>query len=279
MAAPDLSRIAGNIAALNSLYSLQNINSQLTSAQTRLSTGKRINSAEDDPAGFQFATKFQVRSQGIQVAMDMIGDAKNLLSVAEGGLSKINDILVKVRNKVLEAAGDTIGSSERSAILAQVNEYLNQVDTTVDQTKWNDQKLLDGSYTDKKFRIGADAGDSINFQFSQNHKISSLGLGTSSLSTTDSGTWATYLASVNSAITTLGTSIASVGSTGARLSFQEQNLQVAHANTEATYNRIMNANMAMEQVNASKFAILQQTATAMLAQANSAPQYVLSLFR
>jgi len=284
MASPDLSRIAGNIGALNALYSLQNINSQLTVAQTRLSTGKRINSAEDDPAGFQFAAKFQFRSEGMLVAQDMIADAKNLLSVAEGGLRKINDIMVKVRNKVLEAAGDTIGSSERKIIMAQMNQYLEQVDTIVDQTKWNGQKLLDGTYTDKNLRIGADAGDSINFQFGQAHTYSASGtagldLATTSLSSASAETFSVYLTSVNAALDTLGTSIASVGSTMSRLSFQEQNLQVAHANTEATYNRIMNANMAQEQVNATKFAILQQTSTAMLAQANAGPQYILSLFR
>lgn len=284
MASPDLSRIAGNIGALNALYSLQNINSQLTVAQTRLSTGKRINSAEDDPAGFQFAAKFQFRSEGMLVAQDMIADAKNLLSVAEGGLRKINDIMVKVRNKVLEAAGDTIGSSERKIIMAQMNQYLEQVDTIVDQTKWNGQKLLDGTYTDKNLRIGADAGDSINFQFGQAHTYSASGtagldLATTSLSSASAETFSVYLTSVNAALDTLGTSIASVGSTMSRLSFQEQNLQVAHANTEAAYNRIMNANMAQEQVNATKFAILQQTSTAMLAQANAGPQYILSLFR
>ncbi|MBM4423074.1 MAG: flagellin [Chloroflexi bacterium] len=284
MASPDLSRIAGNIGALNALYSLQNINSQLTVAQTRLSTGKRINSAEDDPAGFQFAAKFQFRSEGMLVAQDMIADAKNLLSVAEGGLRKINDIMVKVRNKVLEAAGDTIGSSERKIIMAQMNQYLEQVDTIVDQTKWNGQKLLDGTYTDKNLRIGADAGDSINFQFGQAHTYSASGtagldLATTSLSSASAETFSVYLTSVNAALDTLGTSIASVGSTMSRLSFQEQNLQVAHANTEAAYNRIMNANMAQEQVNATKFTILQQTSTAMLAQANAGPQYILSLFR
>ena len=119
MASPDLSRIAGNIAALNSLYSLQNIQQNLSQAQTRLATGKRINSAEDDPAGMRFATKFAARSEGLTVAMDAIGDAKNLLSVTEGGLSKINDILVKVRSKAEKAVSDTLGTEERSAISAR----------------------------------------------------------------------------------------------------------------------------------------------------------------
>ncbi len=278
MASPDLSRVAGNIAALNSLYSLQNINQSLAAAQTKLATGKRINSAEDDPAGLRFATKFQARSEGLQVAMDSIGDAKNLLSVKEGSLRKINEILVQVRNKAEQAASDTMGTEERDAIKAQITEYLGQVDTIVNQTKWNDVKLLDGTFTGKTFQIGADSGDTLSYGMAQNHTAATL-LGTSTVSVDSSANANTYMASVAAAIKTVSTSLASVGSTMARLSFQEQNLAVAHANTEAAYNRIMNANMAKEQVEASKFSILQQTASAMLAQANSTPQYILSLFR
>ncbi len=278
MASPDLSRIAGNIAALNSLYSLQNINQNLAAAQTRLSSGKRINSAEDDPAGLRFATKFAVRSEGLQVAMDSISDAKNLLSVTEGGLRKISDILVKVRNKAEQAVSDTLGTEERSAISAQITEFLGQVDTIVSQTKWNNNALIDGNFTGKTFQIGADSGDTLSYGLAGSHTAATL-LGTSTVSVSTAAAATTYMASVASAISTVSTSLASVGSTMARLTFQEQNLTVAHANTEAAYNRIMNANMAREQVEASKYLILQQTATAMLAQANSTPQYILSLFR
>lgn len=278
MASPDLSRIAGNIAALNSLYSLQNIQQHLSQAQSRLATGKRINSAEDDPAGLRFATKFAARSEGLQVAMDTIGDAKNLLSVTEGGLRKISDILVKVRSKAESAVSDTLGSTERSAINAQITEYLGQVDTIVNQTKWNGNKLIDGNFTGKTFQIGADSADTLSYGLAGSHTAATL-LGTSTVSVDSAVNATAYMASVDAAISTVSTSLASVGSTMARLTFQEQNLQVAHANTEAAYNRIMNANMAQEQVEASKFLILQQTATAMLAQANSTPQYILSLFR
>lgn len=278
MASPDLSRIAGNIAALNSLYSLQSINQSLTTAQTRLATGKRINSAEDDPAGLRFATKFAARAEGLQVAMDAIGDAKNLLSVTEGSLRKINDILVKVRNKAEEAVSDTMGADERNAIKAQISEFLGQVDTIVNQTKWNGNALIDGTFSSKTFQIGADSGDTLSYSMSQNHTAATV-MGTSTVSVDSAASASVYMASAAAAINTVATSLASVGSTMARLTFQEQNLMVAHANTEAAYNRVMNANMAREQVEASKYLILQQTATAMLAQANSTPQYVLSLFR
>lgn len=99
----DYTRIAGNIGALNALNSLQLINNQLAIHQTRLATGKRINEAADDPAGLSLATTFDIRRQGLQTVLNGIGDAKNLLSTAEGGLRKIQDILVKMKNKALEA--------------------------------------------------------------------------------------------------------------------------------------------------------------------------------
>lgn len=278
MASSDLSRIAGNIGALNALYALQNVNAQLATAQTRLSTGKRINSAEDDPAGFQFASKFQVRSEGLQVAMDIIGDAKNMLSVAEGGERKINDLLVKIRNKSLEAASDTVGTAERSAVATQISAFKSQIDDIVTQTTWNSNKLLDGTFTGKTIRVGVDSGDVLTFGISQNHNGTTL-VGTVPDGSSTAANWGTFADTIKTNLDTVGTAIAGVGSNMARLTAQEGNLQVQHANTEASYNRIMNANMAMEQVNATKFAILQQTSTAMLAQANSGPQYVLSLFR
>ena len=95
MATVDLTRIAGNIGALNALNSLTNINKELSIHQTRLSTGKSINEAADDPAGLSMATTFDIRRAGLKTVLNAIGDAKNLLSTAEGGLRKIQDILVK----------------------------------------------------------------------------------------------------------------------------------------------------------------------------------------
>ncbi|MHB0879188.1 MAG: flagellin, partial [Anaerolineae bacterium] len=120
MASADFTRIASNIGALNALYSLRKTNSSLGTHQARLATGKRINSAEEDPAGLSIATKMSARSQGLQVALDNISDSKNMLSVAEAGLSKVNDILVQMRTKAEQAASDTLGADERSAIQSQL---------------------------------------------------------------------------------------------------------------------------------------------------------------
>ena len=163
MASVDVTRIASNIGALNALNSLQNINAKLALHQTRLSTGKRINSAMDDPAGLTIATKMMARSEGLKVSLDNISDAKNMLSVAEGGLSKMTDIIVQMRSKAEQAASDTLGTSERAAIQDQLSAYAQQIQDLVDQTKWNGVKLLDNSGGTKVFQTGVDEGETTNW--------------------------------------------------------------------------------------------------------------------
>ncbi|HEX2998119.1 MAG TPA: flagellin, partial [Anaerolineales bacterium] len=160
MATVDITRIASNIGALNALNSLQTINAKLATHQTRLSTGKRINSSSDDPAGLTIATKMLARSEGLKVTLDNIGDAKNMLSVAEGGLSKMTDIIMQMRNKAEQAASDTLGSSERATIQTQLSSYAQQLQDIIDQTKWNSVKLLDNSTGAKTFQTGVDEGES-----------------------------------------------------------------------------------------------------------------------
>jgi flagellin len=415
MANVDVTRIASNIGALNSLWALQTVNKQLGVAQTRLSTGKRINSAADDPAGLTIATKLNSRSEGLKVALGNIGDSKNLLAVAEAGVGRITDIIVQMKNKASQGASDTMGAAERTAIQAQLDAYAQQIDDIVAQTAWNGNKLIDGTYLTNvlSFQTGADAADVTNVNglanlaattgagnlalavkstdstatigsqaisvltavatnATINSNLTQLGSGTYTVRVTvnsanaaddkvelldssgnvmnigqtvadGSGTVAnsvladldlggsvnfgnglvatfdvldttgTVSATVNYAsagtytvnssgaggvalgnsaanyrtlMTTLESKLdsvnaimAKIGAFTGRLEFKEDQVMAAQINVEASYNRIMNANMAEEQVNSSKFQILQQTAIAMLAQANQAPASLLSLFR
>jgi flagellin len=146
--------------------------------QTRLSTGKRINSAADDPAGLTIATKMLARSEGLKVTLDNIGDAKNMLSVAEGGLTKMTDIIAQMRNKAEQAASDTLGSSERATIQTQLSSYAQQLQDIVDQTKWNGVKLLDIATGTKQFQTGVDEGESTNWSITSNLSPAGLNLST-----------------------------------------------------------------------------------------------------
>ncbi len=301
MANVDVTRIAGNIGALNALNSLQGINNQLAVHQNRLATGKRLNEAADDPAGWVLATTFDVRKQGMKVALNSIGDAKNLMSTMEGGLRKVQDILVKMRNKALEAETDNMSSAEYEAVQTQLRAYRDEIDDVVDTTKWNGKNLLSpqttsgsGATTSLTFLADADGTDT-TFSFQALGNVNAdqgfyatsgsdtsadgLGLDDTRLTVSDAATAETARQGIEDSLNIVKESLGQVGAYTARLTFKEEALTVNYTNVEGAYNRIMNANMAQEQVEASKFSILQQTSTAMLAQANAAPQFLLSLFR
>jgi len=312
MANVDVTRIAGNIGALNALNQLQTINNQLATYQARLASGKRIQSAADDPSGMSIATSFDVHREGMQTALKSIGDAKNLMSTMEGGLQKIQTILVKMRNKALEAQGSTIGPDEKEAIKGQLVAFRDEINDIVKQTQWNGTALLSGSTSGAgqtnalSFLTNDDVSSgstTTNFSFQAvsvgtsgsvinanqgfqatggtSGSVTSTGLGLDDTLFTNitTGSANTVVTAVDNALKAVKAGISQVGSFTARLTFKEEALTVQYTNTESAYNRIMNANMAEEQVNASKYSILQQTATAMLAQANAAPQFLLSLFR
>lgn len=180
MADNDVTRIAGNIGAMNALYALTNINKQLSIHQTRLATGRRINSAADDPAGLAISTKMMSRSEGLKVALSNIGDAKNLLAVAESGLGRLTDILSSMRNISENAANDTNGTEERAIVKEQLLSYAQQINDIVAQTKWSDKKLIGGDYNAESaaltFQTGADYGETTKLFGLADMQASALGL-------------------------------------------------------------------------------------------------------
>jgi len=273
----DLSRIGGNIQALQALNSLNKINGQLGTHQLRLATGKRINSAEDDAAGFVIGRTLQGRSKGLTVALSNVGDAKSMLSVAEGGLDNILDILETMKEKVTQAASDTLGATERNAIEAELDALSSEIDDIVDETTYNGVGLL--SSVSKTIQTGENTTDTLQIAVTtQNHKASDLTVSDSNVNVSSQSFASQALGNLNSAISVVKNSISSIGSYQARLSTKEATLSTAITNTEASRSRVMDADFAKEQLEALKLQIMQQTATAALAQANSAPQVVLSLF-
>ena len=309
-------RINTNINALNALKSLNNIGTRMATAQLRLATGKRINSAADDAAGFSIAKKFESRAAGLGQALNNIGSAKNLISVAEGHLSNIVDILTQMKTKATQGSDDSLGTAERTSIKAELAAMAKQITLETLQATWNSRSLFSGTASANatagnvqfKFQIGAgnsSTNDSLQFNLlktgnvslgSGNSGYSALGLrldattgatsstrlsgGTLSGSLMGSGASAQVLMGrIDTAIADVSAALSYIGSVVNRLSYQEASLITAKTNTEAARSRIEDADMAYEQLEATKLQILQQTASAMLAQANSGPQAILSLFK
>ncbi len=275
----DFSRINTNIQGLQTLQALKALNAQLGATQLRLATGRRITEVADDAAGFTIAKNFDARARGLSVAFDNVGQAKNLLSIGEGGLQNVSNILVTMREKVTQAASDTLGTNERNAIATQLSDLAAEIGNIVSETTFNGVKLLDGTYTGKVFQTGANATDSFSFGITQNAGAASLTVSSTDLVVTTAANATASLAKVNTAIDTINVALQSIGSTVARLSVKESTLSIAITNTQAAQSRILDADVAREQLNATKFQILQQLATAQLAQANQSSQGLLALFR
>ncbi len=273
------SRINTNVGALNAFNALSNINSRIGTVQMRLASGKRINSAADDPAGYTLGKKLEARSRSLSQALNNVGELKNVLAVAEGGLQNINDIYVGIKEKVIQAGNGSYGSEELDAIVTQIKDMLNEVDDIISQTKFNSSQLLDANFTGKVFQIGADGGDQLTVSLSKAIDSSDFGLNNITSAALSSTNLSTTLASLDTAIKTVSQELQYVGSLVSRLDVKESTLLTSITNTEAAKSRIMDADIAKEQLEMTKLQILQQTATVQLAQANAQPQGVLGLFR
>jgi flagellin len=164
-----LSRIRTNLQAQLALQNLNQTNNNIGSIQEKLQTGKRINRAADDSAGFSIASKLRARVGGQSQALRNIGDAKSILNVAEGGLNTINDMLQQMKEKVVQGANDSNGSEERKAIRTELKALSNEIQTTLDETSFNGNKLFtnDAAGTDFTFQVNAEKGDTFDVKIDQ----------------------------------------------------------------------------------------------------------------
>ena len=275
MAEGDLTRIRANIAALNALNSLKGINKQLGVHSLRLATGKRLNSSADDPAGLTLAKRLDARSRSLSQALANIGDAQNVLSIAEGGANNIQSLLVQMREKIIQAGNDTLGTGERTAIFQQLGQLALEIDDVVRETTFNNvQMLTNVLFT---FQTGANGTDITTCNVSGT--FTSAALAVNNLTVASQALASVSLASVDAALVSVSNMLQDIGAKMQRMGVKEQTVATAVVNTEAARSRIEDADMAREQLEATKLQILQQTATAMLAQANVAPQAILGLFQ
>jgi len=271
----DLSRIRTNIGALTALDALNRVNTKLSIHNLRLATGKRINSAGDDPAGLTLGNSLDVRARKLAQALNNIGDASNVLAVAESGLNNINDILSTMSEKIIQAASDTEGPNERAAIMQELNNLGEEIDTLTKQTQFNGVALL--TATVLTFQVGPDGVDYNVFNMSSS--FTSAALGISALTVATQALASASLGSVSAAIVSVKTALQQLGALLERFAIKSDNLSAARLNQQAAASRIMDADLAAEQLEAAKLDILRQTSTAQLAAANTAAASILTLFR
>jgi flagellin len=164
----DLNRVNTNIQSMDSQLSLNRINRGMAENQLRMSTGLRINRAEDDAAGYSIATKLNSRVAGLSQAMSNVGDAKSVLDIAESSFSTIMDSLIEMKGMATQAANDTLGATERGYIGEQISALAKDINEIANQTVFQDFKLLNGNGGANTggltltFQVGERASDTIS---------------------------------------------------------------------------------------------------------------------
>jgi len=359
-----------NIGSLNAQRSLSSSGNELKTAMERLSSGKKINSAADDAAGFAIAERMTAQIRGLNMATKNANDGLSMLAVIENATNDVTDMLQRMRELAVQATNDTNGESDRDFLQAEALALRLEIERVATQTTYNGQTVLDGSFHNKSIQVGTEAGQKIEFSVSslnpwelgETPVIAAQATGTTYVSETDDLTvsigdassfqvgdnigfggdhgpnWSTFsvtevstaanansivvkvdnndeavalaaliagdgdniydmkekiggvnlstpegaqqaLATVTAAIEQLSGQRAGYGALQNRLEYTVSNLMNVAEFTTAARSRIEDADFAAESARLAKAQVLQQTGTAMLAQANSSSQLVMSLIR
>ena len=268
-------RINQNIGAFNAYRNLSVTNSQMGKSLEKLSSGFRINRAADDASGLARSEGLRAEIRGTQVAVRNAQDGVSVVQTAEGALDEVHGILQRMRELAVSAAN---GTSDGKAEQAEINELRNELTAIGTRTTFNGESVF--SATAKNFHVGAGSSTTANRISVTTGTLSAAALTVNSfdVSTSDE-TAAAAVATIDAAIKSVSTTRSSLGAAQNRLESTVRNLSVAAENLSAAESRIRDTDMAQEMVQFTRAQILQQAGTAMLAQANQAPQSVLSLLR
>ena len=268
-------RINNNIMAMNANRQLGVNNSALAKSLEKLSSGYRINRAGDDAAGLSISEKMRAQIRGLNMASKNAQDGISLIQTAEGALDEVHSILQRMRELAVQAANDTNEDTvDRQAIQDEIDQLIEEISGIADRTEFNTQKLLDGTFQNKVFHIGANKDQSMTVSISG---IKPSGLGISGVSLEDQSGANDAIETINKAINDVSAIRSKLGAIQNRLEHTIKNLDNAAENLQAAESRIRDVDMAKEMMEFTKQSILQQASTAMLAQANQVPQSVLQL--
>ncbi len=272
--------INSNIMSLNAQRNVSKTNGMLATSIQRLSSGLRINSAKDDAAGLYTVERMTADIRGLNQAARNAADGISLAQTAEAALGQIGDNLQRIRELAVQASNGTV--EDRSGLQAEVDLLAEEITRIVDNVSFNGVQLLDGTQaTDLEFQVGQDATDQISIA-SADLDVSAINaygtLGGFDVST-DANAAQAELTNIDADIDTVSALRATFGATQNRFEAVIASVQSYAENITASRSRIQDADFAAETANLTKVQIMQQAGIAMLAQANAAPQNVLSLLR
>ncbi|MDW7645467.1 MAG: flagellin domain-containing protein [Desulfuromonadales bacterium] len=271
-----------NIGSLNAQRNLNQTQGGLSKAMQRLSSGLRINSAKDDAAGLAISDRMTAQIRGLNQAVRNANDGISLAQTAEGALQETTNILQRMRELAVQSSNDTNSDEDRASLNAEFSQLIEEIDRIADTTSFNGKVLLAGDYASgvgsAVFQVGANSGQTIAINIG-NAKASALGT-TATLSSLTISVFADAqgaITAVDEAITQVDGIRGNLGAVQNRFESTIANLSNVTENLSAARSRILDADIAAETSEMTKFNILQQAGVSILAQANQTPQLALSL--
>lgn len=279
-------KIASNIGALEAYNALAKLNAQTQKAQLRLATQKRINSVADDTSGFNIGKSLEAKVSLMQAAQKNVGSAKDMLATAESQLVNLRDMVTQIKAKVADSGN---ASADLDALVADVKAIAEEMNNAINNTKFNDTELLTSTASNGggvfSFQTGVQTTEELVVDYAAGtlqtnfttlkSEIDSLPDSDAARTDFTAAAITTALDNVESAVVD---SLGKIGNFMQRLDAKDEFLTAAITNSQASVSRLFDADIALEQLNATKASIGAQAATAMVAQLNLAPQQVLQLF-
>ena len=256
-----MSVINTNVSSLNAASALAVNERHLSTAMERLSTGKRINGAKDDAAGQAIASRMTAQIRGLDQAVRNANDGISMLQTADGAMEEVSNMLQRMRELAVQNTNETLASSDQSALSVEFAALSAEITRIDSDTSWNSKTLFDvGAAT---FQVGANSGDVVAAS------IEAIAI---------TGT-ITTIGAIDTDIDTINTNRSALGAAINRLTYASNNALSISTNTSASRSRIIDTDYAKVSSELARTQIVQQAATAMLAQANQSSQSVLALLK
>lgn len=278
-----------NNAALSAQSAIGKTQAKLSTSMTRLSTGYRINTASDDAAGLQIATRLKAQTSGMSVAMKNTQNATSMLQTASGAFAEVTNMLVRMKDLATQAADASSSTEDKTAMQAEFDALGKELANVMNNTTFGGTKLLSGGTLDSSmtFQIGASQSETMAVSVSSGMSTLKTAISSATATFTTASTTGTELtASANAtiqlledAIDNVGTVNSALGATINRLDHINSNLSNISTNTESASGRIMDTDFATESASMTSNQMLLQAGTAMLKQTNSMSSLVLSLLQ
>ena len=272
-----------NYASVLARKNLAEVQREMDKSVERLSSGKRINNAEDDAAGSAIAGRMESQIRGLTMGIRHAKDGQSLVGTAEGAMQELNKILQRMRELAVQSASGVASSNDRDYLNLEMRQLFNEINSISDNTKFNDQRLLTGGafnfYTDidvagSKITTTTAASGAKTLLVS----ITSVSIGSTTVVTSTTGV-ASVIGRIDVALAKVDNRRAALGAISNRFDHIIDNLQNVIMNTVQSQSRIVDADFSIETTNLTRNTVLQQAATSMLAQANAQKNSILALIQ